>query len=85
MHMEHDHTHGHDHACDHCHGAKPAPKDIALLKYMLEHNRDHARELSETGLKLGGGAAELISEAVHYFEHGNEKLQKAVELITREG
>jgi len=87
MHMEHN-THSHSAGHGHNHTEKPAtpPKDLALLKYMLEHNRQHAHELSEMGERLNDagseGAAELIRDAVHYFAHANEKLDEAVALIT---
>jgi len=87
----HEHPHGHDHVHDdgsvHEHGdpSGASPKDLALLKYMLDHNKQHARELAETGNRFASagfaGAAELISDAVHYFDHANEKLEKAVGLI----
>ena len=83
----HSHAHGHSHdgAHEHSHGEELSSKDIALLKYMLDHNRDHTRELYDAGRRFDAAgshaAAALISEAAHYFEHGNEKLQKAVELL----
>ena len=83
---EHDHGHGHAHSHAHGGGSGEVAKNIALLKYMLDHNRSHADELHDAGHKLEGinvDAAQLISEAVHYFNHGNEKLQKAVELLDK--
>ena len=93
MHEGHDHSHGHNHNHKHenTHGyvhkgtSNVSPKDLALLKYMLEHNKQHARELAETGGRLADAgvesAAELIKGAVHYFDHANENLEKAVSLI----
>jgi len=89
--MEHSHDDLHEHSYNYNHaGATGAsPKDMALLEYMLEHNKQHARELAETGSRLAGtglsGAAELISDAVHYFDHANEKLEHAIMLINGEG
>ena len=95
----HEHDHGHDHDHGHGHGhshgnvrsldqnAVPgaSAKDLALLKYMLDHNKQHARELSETGDRLAEAgfahAAEMISDAVHYFDHANDSLEIAVGLI----
>jgi len=52
---------------------------------MLEHNRQHAQELADTGNRLAdtglSDAAEMIGEALHYFDHANEKLEKAVESL----
>ena len=84
---EHNHGHAHDHAHDHGNSEAPgaSPKDVALLKYMLDHNKQHAFELAEAGGRLASagleGAAELISDAVNYFDHANEKLENAVKLI----
>ena len=68
---------------DHDHNV--SDKDLALLKYMLEHNKQHARELSDAGVRLAGaglsGSAELIAEAVCHFEYANDKLEKAVGLV----
>ena len=97
MHTGHDHSHEHKHSHEHSHThdgphdhahkdtSNTSAKDLALLKYMLEHNKQHARELAETGNRLAGAglenAAELINGAVHYFDHANENLEKAVKLI----
>ena len=91
MHDDHTHGHGHshthDHTHDHSHSAAlgATAKDLALLKYMLEHNKQHARELSETGDRLAEAgfahAADMISDAVHYFDHANDSLEIAVGLI----
>ena len=99
MHTDHIHSHGsdHDHVGDahdcheHIHGhsageaSGASAKDTALLNYMLEHNKQHADELSRTGSRLeDAGLAEparLIGEAVHYFAHANEKLEQAVEIL----
>ena len=88
---EHEHTHSHTHSQSHEgehsheHGGELSSKDIALLKYMLDHNRDHTRELYDAGHRFDAAgkheAAAIIGEAAHYFDHGNEKLQRAVELL----
>ena len=88
---DHSHDHGHNHGHSHGHGNVPgtSAKDLALLKYMLEHNKQHARELSETGARLADAgfdhAADMISDAVHYFDHANDSLEIAVSLIGGEG
>ena len=84
---DHNHTHdsNHEHKHDHNDSVNASAKDLALLKYMLDHNKQHARELSETGARLEdaglASAAKLIKDAVHDFDHANEKLEKAVSLI----
>jgi len=89
MHDGHSHElgHGHDHDHDHNHenASGISQKDLALLKYMLEHNRQHAEELISTGKKIktagSDEAAKKIDDAVHYFEHANEELEKAISLL----
>ena len=79
----HDHVHTHDHS--HAETSGASAKDAALLKYMLDHNKQHAFELSEAGSRLASAGladvAELINDAVHYFDHANEKLENAVTMI----
>lgn len=81
----HEGGHGHEHA----HGRELTPEQtLALMSYMLEHNRSHAEELHELGHSLAGqgreDAAALLHEAVHLFEHGNEKLEAALKLVKGE-
>jgi len=99
MHIEHSHAHEHAHTHGSPHGdgsgngGKETPgalaKDLALLKYMLEHNKQHAHELSETGDRLADAglshAAEMISDAVRYFDHANDSLNIAIGLISAGG
>jgi len=85
----HDHGHPHDHEHPHEHGGEHKPQsadeNIALLKYMLEHNRHHGEDLHELyhSLEAAGNseAAALVSEALHYYDHGNEKLADALKLL----
>ncbi|MDR2570432.1 MAG: hypothetical protein LBD23_09070 [Oscillospiraceae bacterium] len=91
MHDGHSHTHSHDHSHDngHSHDQEKtsgiSPKDIALLKYMLEHNKQHADELSATGSKIEAtgmtDAANKIKAAVSHFSHANDELEKAIGII----
>ena len=69
---EHDHDHAH-HSHPHSHehtGGKPMSHEevLALLTYMLDHNRHHTE------------AAAALAEALHEYDHGNSKLEKALEL-----
>ena len=88
----HEHEHDHDHA-HHCHphshehtGNKPMSHEevLALLTYMLDHNRHHADELHDIchTLEAAGKteAAAALAEALHEYDHGNDKLEKALEL-----
>lgn len=79
----HDHGHGHTHSHESAGGTPPeAKKALALLNYMLSHNRQHTAELQAAGKTLGSGAAaQALADAVHYYEHGNEKLQQTLNLL----
>ncbi len=87
---EHDHLHGEGHSHDHshcgtsCDGCRngcehtPAEELVALMKYMVNHNAAHARELAELAAKVekvsGYAAYEQIMAAVSDFEKGNLRL-----------
>ena len=51
---------------------------------MLDHNRHHADELHDICHALEdegkAEAAAALAEALHAFDHGNDKLEKALEL-----
>lgn len=57
---------------------------LALLGYMLDHNRQHADELHDVchALEHEGKdeAAAKLSEALHHFDHGNDALEEALKL-----
>ena len=65
-------------------GARPKAGVLALLTYMLDHNRHHADELHDIchTLEAAGKteAAAALAEALHEYDHGNDKLEKALEL-----
>lgn len=82
---DHCHEHDHDHAHDHCHGCggchqeeTPADKTVALLNYMVEHNRHHVMELEELSESIEGAAAEKIAKAIETFCAANEQLADAL-------
>ena len=84
---DHTHDHGHVHNHHHDHGAAQAmsPEEtMALLTYMLDHNRHHADELHDIVHALEDmgkpEAAKKLADALHYFDHCNEAMAEAVEL-----
>ena len=90
---DHEHAHGHEHTHAHSHSHENAqamsPEEtLALLTYMLDHNRHHADELHDIchALEDNGKAeaAEKLSEALHYFDHGNDALEAALKLAKGE-
>lgn len=85
--------HGHDacqqpgHQCTGCASAgecgerDPKKEAIALVKYMLQHNQQHAAELERVAAnldKLGmGDVAEQLRAAVSEYQKGNLRLSLA--------
>lgn len=82
---EHMHMHDHDHDFVHMEIPPTTMKDLALLEYMLEHNKQHVNELANLSLRLAdegyANAAELVNDAVHLFHQANDNLQKAIGLV----
>jgi len=86
--LGHDHNHDHDNCHCHCHeqsNAQSADENTALLTYMIDHNRHHGEDLHELyhSLEKAGksSAAALVSEAMHFYNHGNDKLAEALKLL----
>ena len=83
---EHDHLHdeGHDHHhshdCASCGGCQHTPMEelMALMKYMVNHNAAHAKELADLAVQLEKAgshvAYEQVMMAVSDFETGNLRL-----------
>lgn len=78
MHEHHDHHEHHEHA-----PASPA-ETLALLTYMLGHNRHHAEELHELAHGASETAAALIHEAVDDLMRSNEKLAQALDAMQKD-
>ena len=77
-----EHTHDHDHEHDHEHHSPE--ETLALLTYMLGHNRHHAQELHELAHSVDGEAAALLHEAVDELGRSNDALEQALALLKGE-
>ena len=91
----HGHADGHSHGddCGHSHGcagecgscASAENETLALVGYMVQHNKQHAAELAEMSQKLRSmgknEAADQIEKAVSDFESGNVRLSVALSLL----
>ena len=88
----HEHTHSdgtvhsHEHEHSHTHGlVENRDQIVALLDYMVKHNKSHEAELTRIIEKLGdldkADAAELVESAQKCFKEGNDLLLKAYELV----
>lgn len=86
QHEECGHNHEHHHegcGCGHDHGQQD--ENVAILSYMLDHNRHHAMELKEIAAHLREAgeeeAAVQIEKGVEDFEKGNMRLSIALSLV----
>lgn len=82
MSEHHDHTHPHGHT----HGEAASPEEtLALLTYMLGHNRHHAEELHDLAHGVDDAQArELLHEAVDLLADSNDRLAAALALLKGE-
>lgn len=79
----HDHEHHHEGCC--CGGHEQPDENVAILTYMLDHNKHHALELKEIAKHLReigkDEAAAQIEKGVEDFEKGNMRLSIALSLV----
>ena len=81
---EHEHVHadGSVHSHSHSHSAAASPEEaLALLKYMLDHNRHHAEELHDLAHNFDEVAGDLLHEAVDKLGESNDLIEQALSLI----
>jgi len=67
MEQHHEHAHSHD-----------PQETLALLRYMLDHNRHHSEELAHMAEGKNTRSAELIRRSVEQLEVGNGLLEQAI-------
>lgn len=83
----HEGGHGHEPCGGHKAGAITPEQTLALLGYMLDHNRSHAEELHDIIHALEdqgkGDAAGVLEEAMDMFRAANAKLESAL-ILARE-
>jgi formylmethanofuran dehydrogenase subunit A len=88
MHDGHEHDHGgHSHTHTHAEHAKAVPatekeKLVAMVGYMLDHNRAHAAELLSIADKIeelgfGADAAAAVRESSALLSQGADRLAAA--------
>ena len=85
----HMHTHAdgttHSHGHTHTHATASSPEEaLALLKYMLDHNRHHAEELHDLAHSFDDVTADLIHDAVDKLGESNDLIEQALSLITNQ-
>lgn len=77
----HEHNHGHEHTHTHSGGTDtPDSKEelLALLSYMVSHNKHHAAELEELSKNTTGEAFDLLQKAIASYTEGNRLLEEAL-------
>lgn len=76
------HEHDHEHTHTHSHSAASSPEEaLALLNYMLDHNRHHAEELHDLAHCFDDVAGDLIHDAVDKLGESNDLIEQALSLI----
>lgn len=67
---------------NHSHSSASSPEEaLALLKYMLDHNRHHAEELHDLAHSFDEVATDLLHEAVDRLGESNDLIEQALSLI----
>ena len=74
----HTHQHTHDGEHHHTHGSE---QTVAVLRYMLEHNIHHAKELGDMAEQFDGEVRHQLLHAVESFDQANGYLSAALELL----
>ena len=81
---EHEHGHGHEHH-NHAPGAAPREELVAVLRYRVEHNAAHTRELAELAGQLETAGEheqyEQVMRAVEEYRQANARLQGVLEKL----
>ena len=87
MHISEDHLQGHGNS--HAEQQPMSREEIlALLSYMLDHNRHHTEELHRLFHALDDDgcydAADELENAMRYYNSGNDALENALDLAKSE-
>ena len=78
----HSHTHADGSVHSHAHATVSSPEEaLALLKYMLDHNKHHAEELHDLAHSFEEPTADLLHDAVDKMNDANALMEQALSLI----
>lgn len=72
-----EHTHHHDDDKN----FTSKEEQLALLSYMVSHNKHHCEEIAELAGNTEGEAAAALHSAIRSFEEGNKQLEIALEAL----
>lgn len=67
------------HEHHHHHEITSAEEQLALIKYMVSHNKSHTVELQKLADKFGEN--EELSKAIQAYEKGNEHLENVLKAL----
>ena len=82
----HEHTHADGTTHTHAHTSATSPEEaLALLTYMLSHNRHHAEELHDLAHCFDEVSGDLIHQAVDKLGESNDLIEQALSLIKNSG
>lgn len=85
-HEHHEHDHKHEHQHEHAHAEVTSREEtLALLSYMVSHNKHHAEELANLAPGVEGEAALALQKAIAFFQAGNQELETALKLMQPNG
>ena len=77
----HDHNHEHHHH-DHSHAEVTSKEEtLALLAYMVSHNKHHAEELANLSAGVEGEAAAELQKDITLLNEGNVAFEAALKLM----
>lgn len=74
----------HEYCHTHEQGHHSREENLALLAYMIGHNKHHAEDLHELAHSTEGDVASLIHDAIVDFNLANEKLEEALQILKGE-
>ena len=78
----HAHTHADGTVHSHAHATASSPEEaLALLKYMIDHNKHHAEELHDLAHSFDELTADLLHDAVDEMNEANALMEQALSLI----
>lgn len=67
---------------EHHHEITTNEEQLALLRYMVSHNKSHTAELEKLAQKIGD--SDELQKAIKAYEEGNLHLEKVLKMLEEE-
>ena len=76
-HHHHHHAHDHSHTGDHQASSQESSYEeaLAVLEYMLDHNRHHAKEIDDLKTVLTPDSTDALDQIVGAYTNANDLLE----------